>query len=173
MFEKESSYVQSLKAGVQNYIVTFDAVMLPDSLTIPKYDVFSNIEVILEFHEMKFLPALFACRGNLQKIANVFTRFIEENQFDNYIAYVLNRKKTAKICSENKYFFLQLSKDKLGINSFLLLPVQHLPRYKLLLIELIKELLKDIHSQKETLVCCCNAEKSIEKLIKNVDKNCG
>lgn len=173
LFEIEYNYVQCLKAGIQNYIVPFEAVALPDTLDIPKFHVFSNIEAILEFHEMRLLPALRECSWNLEKIANVFTRFIEENQFNNYIIYVLMRKTSEKLCRENKYFFMQLSRDKLGINGFLLLPIQQLPRYKLLFIELVKELLKDITNHKNALVCCCNAEKALEKLIKDVDESCG
>lgn len=177
LFQIERNYVQSLKAGVRNFIAPFEKFVqcsAPQSFDISKLDVFWNIEAILEFHESRFLPTLVACGENLKEIANAFSCAIEGNQgFDNYIGYVLNRRTSAKLCSENKYFFLQLSEDKLGINGFLLLPIQHLPRLRLVFVELIKELLKDIRKNKDDLVACCNAERSIEKLIEVVDRSCG
>lgn len=153
-------------------MVPFDKVNLPQTLIGQKLSIFSNIEVIHEFHETKLLPELLKCGFDAERIAEVFTSFIVKNKFDNYIFYVINRAKSIKICKDNKYFFLQLQKDRLGISSFLLQPIQRLPRYQLMLGELAKELMKDLDVNKEAVARCCEAEKSIQKLLNLVNEYC-
>lgn len=64
--------------------------------------------------------------------------------------YYINRKRSEDLCqlNENKIFFKNRQneiKDKLGLNSFLLTPVQRLPKYGLLLGQLIKEFTKQLN----------------------------
>lgn len=61
--------------------------------------------------------------------------------------------------------------DRLGINSFLLQPIQRLPRYQLLLNEIIKDLSKDLENTKQTIAACCVAEKNIQRLLDTVSVN--
>lgn len=65
--------------------------------------------------------------------------------------------------------------DKLGLNSFLLQPIQRLPRYKLLLAEINKEILKQLEdtlleSVKDEIGILCKAEKRLERFIDIVNE---
>lgn len=57
--------------------------------------------------------------------------------------------------------------DKLGILSILVQPIQRLPRYKLLLISLFNELVKQMETDnvKEQIAWCCKAEKHMDRLL--------
>lgn len=61
--------------------------------------------------------------------------------------------------------------DKLGINSFLVQPIQRLPKYQLLLHQLIKELGKTLDEDgvKDKIAACCRAEKHIQRLLDRVN----
>jgi hypothetical protein len=61
--------------------------------------------------------------------------------------------------------------DRLGINSFLLQPIQRLPRYQLLLNEIIKDLSKDLENMKQAIAECCIAEKNIQRLLDTVNES--
>lgn len=120
----------------------------------------------------KFLPKLLECGYVPEKIADLFTSFLDDNHFDKYIIYVLNRKKSEKLCKENKYFFKQIQTDRLGINSFLLQPIQRIPRYQLILGEIVKDLMKDLDRNKTAIGACCIAEKGVQRLLNNVNEYC-
>jgi hypothetical protein len=61
--------------------------------------------------------------------------------------------------------------DRLGINSFLLQPIQRLPRYQMLLNEIIKDLSKDLENTKQAIAACCVAEKNIQRLLDTVNES--
>lgn len=165
--------METLQKGIDDYVAAFDVLLLPNSLKGQRINIFSNIENIHHFHKTKFLPALLECGYLPEKIAKTFTRFLDDNHFDKYIIYVMNKTKTEKLCKENKHFFRQLQKDRLGINSFLLQPVQRLPRYLLLLTEIVKELIKDLdENNKNAVAACCIAEKRIQGLLNTVNEYC-
>lgn len=170
--DSERIYISTLKQGIDDYIAKFDSYQLPDTLTGQRLNIFANIEKIHEIHEKTFLPKLLDCNFDPEKIGETFTTFIKENKFDNYIVYVLNREKSVKLCRENNYYFKQIQKDRLGIGSFLVLPIQRLPRYQLLLGEIIKELTKDLNKNKSAIAACCVAEKSVRRLLNDVDEHC-
>jgi hypothetical protein len=150
----------------------FDSVSLPDSLKGQKRNLFSNVEAIYEFHKNSFLPKLVQCDSDPERVADAFTSSINGYQFDIYIVYVLNRKKSQVLCQQHEYFFRQMQKDRLGINSFLLQPVTILPRYQLLVGELVKNLMKDLDNHKAAIAACCVAEKTIQRLLNIVNDHC-
>lgn len=172
LFDNEKTYVETLEQGIEDYIEKFDEIALPNSLKGQRIYLFSNIENIHHFHKNKFHPKLLLCGFDPKKIADLFTTFLDDNHFDKYIIYVLNRKKSEKLCKENKYFFKQIQKDRLGINSFLLQPIQRLPRYQLILGEIIKDLMKDLDKNKPAIAACCIAEKGIQRLLNTVNEYC-
>lgn len=62
--------------------------------------------------------------------------------------------------------------DRLGINSFLLQPIQRLPRYQMLLNEIIKDLSKDLeNTTKQAIAACCKAEKNVQRLLDLVNES--
>lgn len=172
LIDNEKEYINRLKQGIVNYIVKFDSDHLPSALKGQKRNLFSNIEAIHEFHDTKFFPKLLECDFDPEKIANAFTNLIDGYQFDIYVIYVLNRKKSEDLLKANSYYFKQLQKDRLGIGSFLILPIQRLPRYQLLLAEIIKNLMKDLDNQKAAIAACCIAEKHIQRLLNTVNEHC-
>lgn len=172
LLENEQIYISTLAQGIGTYLAKFDAVDLPASLVGQKRNLFSNIEAIHEYHRDRFYPKLVACGYDARKIAEAFTTSIEGFQFDIYVVYVLKRKKSETLCKENEYFFKQIQEDRLGVRSFLLQPVQRLPRYELLLGEILKSLMKNLDENKEAVKACCIAEKTIKRLLNEVNQYC-
>lgn len=142
MIEVEKNYVEKLGKGIDIYVKEFDTCKeLPPSLMGKKYHVFANIERIYSFHRDTLLPALVNCNETVIDIANVFFELLSSDRFYCYVLYGLNKPKAERLCLEHKAFFDSITSkfvDKLGINSFLLEPIQRLPRYNLLLTEMIK-----------------------------------
>ena len=141
LLENEENYVHTLEKGINNYITVMQETNLPPGLVGQQYHVFGNIERIYEFHRDFFLPKLEENCCSIEGIAETFINCIERDNFYNYILYALNRPKSEKISTEYLEFFQERQNrvgDKLGLNSFLLQPIQRLPRYRLLLNEIIK-----------------------------------
>lgn len=172
LIDNEKCYITSLKQGIDNYIKNFESGLLPNDLKGQKRNLFSNIEAIYEFHVTKFFPKLLECDFDPMRIANTFTSLIDGYQFDIYVIYVLNWKKSEILLKANEHYFKQLQKDRLGISSFLIQPIQRLPRYQLLLAEVIKNLMKDLDNQKPAIQACCIAEKHIQRLLNTVNEHC-
>lgn len=150
----------------------FNTVALPDSLKSQEQNLFSNIEEIHNYHSGTFYPRLVACGFDAEKIAEAFITSINRFQFHIYVIYVMDRKKSEKLCTENEYFFKQIQEDRLGVRSFLLQPVTRLPRYRLLIAEILKSLLKNIDKNKAAVKACCIAEKTIQRLLNQVNERC-
>lgn len=97
---------------------------------------------------------------------------LQKGYFYIYILYAINHQKSEKVCIDHRPYFKQIQNeigDKLGVNSFLVQPIQRLPKYKLLLGQLFSELGKrfGVHddSIKNELGACCLAEKRIQRLL--------
>lgn len=173
ILDTEKNYVQSLKEGIDSYILQFDCMDLPDTLNDQRKYIFANVEDIYEFHKWIFLPKLRRCGHDAKKISDTFTNYVENNKFDYYITYVVHRKKAEQLCVQHDYFFRQIQKDRLGVRSFLLQPVQRLPRYRMLLGEMAKDLASgDLDANKSALASCCVAEKKIQGVLNNVNIYC-
>lgn len=178
LLENEENYVQTLAKGIEDYVGVMSQKDLPLGLRGQRYHIFGNIESIYRFHSEKFLPKLRENRSSVQGIAETFIQFIEHDRFYCYILFALNRPKSEKICNKNLEFFQERQNevgDKLGLNSFLLQPIQRLPRYKLLLAEINKEVLKLIAdcmltSVKDEIGVLCKAEKRLERFIDVVNE---
>ncbi|XP_055621765.1 uncharacterized protein LOC129765450 isoform X2 [Toxorhynchites rutilus septentrionalis] len=178
LLENEENYVQTLRKGIEDYMNVMNQKDLPLGLKGQRYHIFGNIESIYELHKDKFLPKLRENRASIQGIAETFIKFIEDDRFYCYILFALNRPKSEKICNKNLDFFQEIQNvvgDKLGLNSFLLQPIQRLPRYKLLLAEINKEVLKLIadallDSVKDEIGVLCKAEKRLERFIDVVNE---
>ncbi|XP_062556014.1 uncharacterized protein LOC134220868 isoform X2 [Armigeres subalbatus] len=178
LLENEETYVQTLEKGIENYISVMNQKDLPPALRGQKYHIFGNIESIFELHNEKFLPKLRDNSASIQGVAETFIEFIEYDRFYCYILFALNRPNSEKICNKNLDFFQERQNqvgDKLGLNSFLLQPIQRLMRYKLLLAEINKEALKLIadalmDSVKDEIGVLCKAEKRLERFIDIVNE---
>lgn len=176
LLRNEAKYVEQLRKGIEVYGASFESDDLPKDLVNKKFHVFSNVELIYEFHAQKFLPELQKCGYDLAKISEAFVRHINNNSFNLYILYAQHNIKSQELCVTNRFFFKKFDYDGLGISSFLLLPIQRLPRYMLMLDEIVKELLKNLQksptANKADLMHCCYAEKELNIVMNIVNDQC-
>lgn len=142
LIQIEKNYVSSLERGIATYIDQLDAYARNyPALLGKKYHIFGNIERLHAFHKEELLPSLIECNNDVVYIADLFYKFITKDYFYGYVLFSLNKPRAEKLTWEYKEFFDRITKeseDKLGVNSFLLQPIQILPRYKLLFGEIIK-----------------------------------
>jgi RhoGEF domain len=166
----EAIYVETLNMGIQNYIQPMDDPGLSVEIREAKCEIFGNIEEIYKLHATSFYPALQSCNLNVKKTAETFTEVFKYGDFYCYIKFTLGCERARLLCDQHKDFFEELRtkcNDKLDVSSFLLLPVQRLPRYKLLLAEVIKELTKHRSEQgvKQYFRTVCMAEKTVARFV--------
>ena len=109
--------------------------------------IFSNINVIYEFHARSFLPSLQEELKNwpanpvligkkittLAPYLKLYT--VYSNNFDNSMKVIDECKKKGAF---SKWLLAQETKISATLSSFLINPIQRVPRYKLLLQELLK-----------------------------------
>ncbi|KXJ81649.1 hypothetical protein RP20_CCG018382 [Aedes albopictus] len=144
LIETERNYINTLERGITTYIRNvFDTFPIPVQLVNMKYHLFGNIEYIHQFHQTVFLPKLIDCGKAVQKLAEVFCKYIENDSFYGYVLYSLYNAKSQRLCEQFAQYFegrQNCSGDKLGVKSFILQPIQRLPRYKILLDSIAKAL---------------------------------
>lgn len=170
LLQKELSYIQALGKGVDYYIsgVKQGDEEVPEVLRHQTFRLFGNIEEIFKLHKDSVYPRLLICNGNARIIADTITSFIQNELFYCYIVYSINLKSSEQLINHHGEFFEYLrstSDDLLGVSSFLIQPVQKLPRYKMFFDEMIKELSRDMPHNKEALAACCIAEKNVQRLL--------
>lgn len=97
---------------------------------------------------------------------------MQRGYFYIYILYAINRQLSEKIYEVDSDYFKKLQSevhDMLGVNSFLVQPIQRLPKYKLLLGQLVKELGKRSNLRgdiiKKEITECRLAEKQLQRLL--------
>lgn len=168
----ERSYLRNLTDGITNYMMAPYAHDRPGSADLAH--IFANIIVIRNFHENTFLPALESNANDVEQLCNCFCQFIDAGYFYSYIEYAINRKRAKALCDQNQTYFRRRAAevgDRLGLESaFLMMPIQRLPRYQLLLFELIKQLGVWLSSDEHDgitakIAACCRAEKCIQRLL--------
>ncbi|XP_075992119.1 uncharacterized protein LOC142987317 isoform X2 [Anticarsia gemmatalis] len=139
LIHTENVYVERLRHVVEDYIPHMSRPDLAANFRALKPEIFGNIERIFRFHSEEFLPALRDCENDLRKLGQCFRRF--EKRFNLYVMYSRNNKRATRLVFEHKQFFqgiqLELG-DRLDLSSYLLEPVQRIPRYKLFLADLVK-----------------------------------
>ncbi|CAM1304706.1 ARHGEF17 (predicted) [Pycnogonum litorale] len=152
LYETEKSYVESLQILVKRY---YRALKSPENAHLVEAnvvdDMFYQIPEILVHHEA-FLDVLtyrLANWDSKQKVGDVFVdAFTKQPVIDTYTAFINNWKsakeaiKTAVIAKPAFAKFLQHMsrehKGKLTLDALLIMPVQRIPRYELLIKELLK-----------------------------------
>lgn len=170
LIQKEVTYIQALENGIANYVSTINAGNhnVPADLRLQVFRLFGNIEHIYDLHKNSVYPRLMICNGNPRLIAETISSFIQNDLFYCYIVYAINQKSAEQLVLCHQQYFETLrstTDDLLGVNSFLIQPIQKLPRYKMFFDELIKELSRDLSTNKDAAAACCVAEKNVKRLL--------
>ncbi|XP_017461869.1 PREDICTED: rho guanine nucleotide exchange factor 25-like, partial [Rhagoletis zephyria] len=175
LIKTEETYVENLRIGLENYGNIFARKDLPIGLRGKKYVLLGNIGQIYEFHLEEFLPMLHANRRDLKRIFDEFQHYIDKNLFYCYVIFTMNKQRSLKLCDTYKNYFKRIQNeldDKLGINSFLVQPIQRMARYPLLLQQFITTLFKHRDFEiKPLLESCCRLEKKMRTLLTTTNES--
>ncbi|XP_074057918.1 proto-oncogene DBL [Macrotis lagotis] len=145
LIETERVYVEELFTVLVGYREEMDnpgmIALMPPALRNRKDVLFGNMPEIYEFHNKIFLHSLESCLETPQRVGFCFLE--RRIDFQIYEKYCQNKPRSELLwrqCSESA-FFQECQKKlehKLGLDSYLLKPVQRLTKYQLLLKELLK-----------------------------------
>ncbi|RMB97835.1 hypothetical protein DUI87_25692 [Hirundo rustica rustica] len=145
LIETERVYVEELFTVLMGYRAEMDnpamLILLPPVLRNRKDVLFGNMPEIYDFHNKIFLHSLENCVGAPERVGCCFLDRRED--FQMYEKYCQNKPRSESLwrqCSESSFFqeCQRKLEHKLGLDSYLLKPVQRLTKYQLLLKELLK-----------------------------------
>ncbi|NXN83239.1 MCF2 protein, partial [Bombycilla garrulus] len=145
LIETERVYVEELFTVLTGYRAEMDnpamLILLPPVLRNRKDVLFGNMPEIYDFHNKIFLHSLENCLGAPERVGCCFLDRRED--FQMYEKYCQNKPRSESLwrqCSESSFFqeCQRKLEHKLGLDSYLLKPVQRLTKYQLLLKELLK-----------------------------------
>ncbi|XP_055532639.1 uncharacterized protein LOC129722860 isoform X2 [Wyeomyia smithii] len=179
LLDTERNYINTLEKGIATYIKNlFNKLPIPKELVNMKYHLFGNIEYIHQFHKCVLLPKLCACGEDAGQIGDVFSKYLENDSFYGYVLYSLYHPKSQRLCEQFARFFedhQNSSGDRLGVKSFILQPIQRLPRYKMLLASIAKSLRAVEPSMAEDTASpyqlVCKAESLMEQFINTMNES--
>ncbi|XP_067289795.1 proto-oncogene DBL [Pseudorasbora parva] len=145
LIETERIYVEELLSVLLGYRAEMDnpslSNILPSVLRNKKEELFGNLPEIYKFHSRIFLQDLESCLESPERLGACFLE--RKEHFQVYERYCQNKPRSDALlrqCSDS--VFIQECKrklnHKLGLDSYLLKPVQRLTKYQLLLKELLK-----------------------------------
>uniref|UniRef100_A0A8C7HUE9 MCF.2 cell line derived transforming sequence like n=1 Tax=Oncorhynchus kisutch TaxID=8019 RepID=A0A8C7HUE9_ONCKI len=145
LLETERAYVEELLCVLQGYASEMDNPAMASLMPIPlqnKKDVlFGNMPEIYHFHKRTFLRELEEYEDCPELVGRCFLERMTDLQI--YEKYCQNKPRSESLwrqCSDCS-FFQECQKKlehKLGLDSYLLKPVQRITKYQLLLKELLK-----------------------------------
>ncbi|NXU49553.1 MCF2 protein, partial [Turnix velox] len=145
LIETERVYVEELFAVLTGYRAEMDnpamLILMPPVLRNRKDVLFGNMPEIYDFHNKIFLHSLESCLGAPERVGFCFLD--RRQDFQMYEKYCQNKPRSESLwrqCSESTFFqeCQRKLEHKLGLDSYLLKPVQRLTKYQLLLKELLK-----------------------------------
>ncbi|XP_026102581.1 guanine nucleotide exchange factor DBS-like isoform X3 [Carassius auratus] len=145
LLETERAYVEELLCVLEGYGAEMDnpamAHLIPNTLLHKKDVLFGNMPEIYQFHKKTFLRELEAYTDYPELVGRCFLERMTDLQI--YEKYCQNKPRSESLwrqCSDCA-FFQECQKKlehKLGLDSYLLKPVQRITKYQLLLKELLK-----------------------------------
>ncbi|XP_010902137.2 rho guanine nucleotide exchange factor 17 [Esox lucius] len=180
LLDTEQSYVESLRTLIQGYM---RPLKQPDSgsLVDPSLvdEMFYQIPEILEHHE-HFLEQVTGCISQWhdrqtvgQLLIQSFSKEILANIYSAYIDNFLNAKDAVRIAKEAKPAFLKFletsmreNKEKQALGDLMIKPVQRIPRYELL----VKDLLKHTPEEHPDHRLLLDAQRDIKRLAEKINK---
>jgi len=139
--ESERVYTKGLiKLHDEFFTPIFDKYLVP--ITFEKRLV-KNSSQIKALHTEKFLPQLEDCFKKGSGVPALFTKFLEQFEiYRDYVSeydHVMNLVESMRDSREKfRKFLYEREKNKDSFYSYLILPVQRVPRYRLLLESLLK-----------------------------------
>ncbi|XP_076875627.1 proto-oncogene DBL isoform X2 [Brachyhypopomus gauderio] len=145
LIETEKIYVEELLSVLLGYRAEMDnpalSHILPTQLRNKKEVLFGNLPEIYKFHSRIFVQDLESCVENPERVGACFLE--RKENFQVYERYCQNKPVSEALwrqCSDSRFFqeCKQKLNHKLGLDSYLLKPVQRLTKYQLLLKELLK-----------------------------------
>lgn len=140
LIQTEKDYVKSLGEVVEGFIVELAKPETPEELKGKTRVLFGNIQQIYEWHKSKFLKELEKCEDAPEKLASCF--LTSERYLKNYIFYCQNKPKSMNLVHEFRetYFgeVVERLGYRLGIEDYLIKPVQRIMKYQLLLKDFVK-----------------------------------
>ncbi|KAM9454263.1 guanine nucleotide exchange factor DBS isoform 6-T6 [Clarias gariepinus] len=145
LLETERAYVEELLCVLQGYADEMDnpsmAHLIPVTLQNKKDVLFGNMAEIYHFHNKTFLRELEAYTDCPELVGRCFLERMKDLQI--YEKYCQNKPRSESLWRQfsDCAFFQECQKKlehKLGLDSYLLKPVQRITKYQLLLKELLK-----------------------------------
>lgn len=180
LLDTEQSYVESLRTLIQGYM---RPLKLPDSGSIVDPllvdEMFYQIPEILEHHE-HFLDQVSECVNqwhDKQTVGHLLIQsFSKEDLANMYSAYIdnfLNAKDAVRIAKEAKPAFhkfleqnMRENKEKQALGDLMIKPVQRIPRYELI----VKDLLKHTSEDHPDHAYLLDAQRDIKRLAEKINK---
>ncbi|XP_072550679.1 rho guanine nucleotide exchange factor 17-like [Salminus brasiliensis] len=180
LLDTEQSYVDSLRTLIQGYMKPLkqpeNSPLCDPSLVD---EMFYQIPEILEHHEL-FLEQVLICVNDWhdrqtvgQLLVQSFSKEILANIYSAYIDNFLNAKDAVRIAKEAKPAFMKFleqsmreNKEKQALGDLMIKPVQRIPRYELLVKDLLKHTPED-HPDHPFLL---DAQKNIKRLAEKINK---
>ncbi|XP_012412272.1 proto-oncogene DBL [Trichechus manatus latirostris] len=145
LIQTERVYVRELFTVLLGYRAEMDNPdmfdLMPPLLRNKKDVLFGNMAEIYEFHNDIFMSSLESCLDAPERVGHCFLE--RKNDFQMYAKYCQNKPRSETIWKKYSEcaFFQECQrklKHRLGLDSYLLKPVQRITKYQLLLKELIK-----------------------------------
>uniref|UniRef100_A0A1A8QCD8 Rho guanine nucleotide exchange factor 17 n=1 Tax=Nothobranchius rachovii TaxID=451742 RepID=A0A1A8QCD8_9TELE len=180
LLDTEQSYVESLRTLIQGYMRPLkqpDGGSIVDPLLVD--EMFYQIPEILEHHE-QFLDQMVGCVSqwhDRQTVGHIlihsFSKEALANMYSAYIDNFLNAKDAVRIAKEAKPAFhkfleqnMRENKEKQALGDLMIKPVQRIPRYELLVKDLLKHTPED-HPDHSFLL---DAQRDIKRLAEKINK---
>ncbi|XP_027003155.2 rho guanine nucleotide exchange factor 17 isoform X1 [Tachysurus fulvidraco] len=180
LLDTEQSYVDSLRTLIQSYLKPLkqsDNPPLCDPSLVD--EMFYQIPEILEHHEL-FLEQVISCVNDWHErqtigdlLVQSFSKEVLANIYSAYIDNFLNAKDAVRIAKEAKPAFMKFleqsmreNKEKQALGDLMIKPVQRIPRYELLVKDLLKHTPED-HPDHAHLL---DAQKNIKRLAERINK---
>nr|XP_020475604.1 rho guanine nucleotide exchange factor 17 isoform X2 [Monopterus albus] len=181
LVDTEQSYVESLRSLIQGYMRPLkqpDGSSIVDPLLVD--EMFYQIPEILEHHEL-FLDQVTSCVSqwhDRQTVGHLliqsFSKETLANMYSAYIDNFLNAKDAVRIAKEAKPAFhkfleqnMRENKEKQALGDLMIKPVQRIPRYELLVKDLLKHTPED-HPDHPLLL---DAQRDIKRLAERINKS--
>ncbi|XP_036180932.1 rho guanine nucleotide exchange factor 17 isoform X1 [Myotis myotis] len=180
LLDTEQSYVESLRTLMQGYMQPLkqpENSLLCDPSLVD--EIFDQIPELLEHHE-QFLEQVRHCVQTWhaqQKVGDLliqsFSKDVLVNIYSAYIDNFLNAKDAVRVAKEARPAFLKFleqsmreNKEKQALSDLMIKPVQRIPRYELLVKDLLKHTPED-HPDHPLLL---DAQRNIKQVAERINK---